>query len=312
MRKIWSILVYHYRHEFSWPLTLVMLGFLATTTWLNYTYDFDNTVLDDPDASRPVRHLRHVLTYGVAFLVGCSLVAVFTRERRWLRSARFWAVLVGIMGLYSVYGMFGTYLRPLVNEFATFETYYFWQRCLHNLLRGSVLWVPLLLYWLLADRSSDRNFYGFRSRGVTLWPYLLMLALVVPLVVWASYQPSFLRTYPRFTPGEELAYYQLPAWASQLVFELCYGVDFVFTEFFFRGFLVLGMVRFLGPQVLWPMVAFYCFIHYGKPPGETIGSVFGGYILGVISLHTRSILGGIVIHLGVAWLMELTAWWQKH
>jgi len=31
-------------------------------------------------------------------------------------------------------------------------------------------------------------------------------------------------------------------------------------------------------------------------------------VLGIISLNSRNIWGGIFIHLGVAWLMELFGW----
>jgi hypothetical protein len=31
-------------------------------------------------------------------------------------------------------------------------------------------------------------------------------------------------------------------------------------------------------------------------------------ILGVIAIRTRSILGGLIAHLGLAWLMEVGGW----
>jgi len=42
------------------------------------------------------------------------------------------------------------------------------------------------------------------------------------------------------------------------------------------------------------MVVAYASIHFGKPLGETIPSVFGGYLLGVLALYTRSIWGGLL------------------
>ena len=51
-------------------------------------------------------------------------------------------------------------------------------------------------------------------------------------------------------------------------------------------------------------------LHFGKPLGECISSVFGGYILGVIALYSRNIWGGVVLHMGVAALMELAAFSQ--
>jgi hypothetical protein len=38
---------------------------------------------------------------------------------------------------------------------------------------------------------------------------------------------------------------------------------------------------------------------------ECISSFFGGLILGVIAYRTRSIVGGLVVHLGIAWMMEI-------
>ena len=50
---------------------------------------------------------------------------------------------------------------------------------------------------------------------------------------------------------------------------------------------------------------FYCTIHFGKPLGECISSFFGGLLLGIITFHTSAIWGGLIVHLGIAWLMEL-------
>jgi membrane protease YdiL (CAAX protease family) len=97
---------------------------------------------------------------------------------------------------------------------------------------------------------------------------------------------------------------------TALLYELCYGWDFVPTELIFRGFLVIGMSRVLGRGAVLPMVVWYCTVHFGRPVGETISSLFGGYLLGVLALSTRSIWGGLLIHIGIAWGMELAAFLQ--
>jgi len=89
------------------------------------------------------------------------------------------------------------------------------------------------------------------------------------------------------------------------MFELFYGLDFFSTELYFRGFLVLAFVRWLGPAAILPMAVFYVTIHFGKPLGETISSFFGGYLLGIFAYYSRSIWGGVLVHIGLAWLMEL-------
>ena len=93
-----------------------------------------------------------------------------------------------------------------------------------------------------------------------------------------------------------------------IFYELCYGSEFLGVEFFFRGFLVLSLIRICGQQSLLPIACFYCTIHFGKPVAEAISSLAGGLLLGIISYHTRSIRGVLIIHLGIAWMMEIIGW----
>jgi membrane protease YdiL (CAAX protease family) len=83
------------------------------------------------------------------------------------------------------------------------------------------------------------------------------------------------------------------------------------VEIFFRGFLVLAVGRFLGKDAILPMAATYAALHFGKPLGETISSIFGGYILGVVCFRSATIYGGIFLHAGIALMMELYAFWQQ-
>lgn len=95
------------------------------------------------------------------------------------------------------------------------------------------------------------------------------------------------------------------SWLYNLLFEISYGIDFITIELFFRGFLVLAFIRYVGQDAILPMAVFYCSIHFGKPLAECISSFMGGLILGIIVYHTQSITGGLVVHLGIAWLMEI-------
>jgi len=95
------------------------------------------------------------------------------------------------------------------------------------------------------------------------------------------------------------------SWLHKLLFELSYGSDFFSIEIFFRGFLILAFIKWVGKDAILPMACFYCTIHFGKPLGECISSYFGGLLLGIIVYNTRSMFGGLMIHLGIAWLMEI-------
>ena len=105
--------------------------------------------------------------------------------------------------------------------------------------------------------------------------------------------------------------YTTHRWFTKLIYEVSYGLDFISIEIFFRGLLVLGMLRFAGTVAILPMAAFYCTIHFGKPMAECISAFFGGIILGVIAQRTRSIVGGLTIHLGLAALMETAGYFAR-
>ena len=59
-----------------------------------------------------------------------------------------------------------------------------------------------------------------------------------------------------------------------------------------------------------PTACLYFFVHINKPELEALSSFFGGTILGVVAYYSKSILGGIVIHVGIALLMEYFAYLQ--
>jgi len=90
------------------------------------------------------------------------------------------------------------------------------------------------------------------------------------------------------------------------------GSDFFSIEFFFRGFLILAFVGIVGPRAILPMAYMYVVIHWNKPMGELISSFFGGTLLGIVAYYSRSIVGGIIVHVGIAWMMEIGAFISKY
>ncbi|TCJ18978.1 CPBP family intramembrane metalloprotease [Flaviaesturariibacter flavus] len=179
----------------------------------------------------------------------------------------------------------------------------YWQRILYypyKLLLTTGILIAIWRYW-----DADRPFYGTGAPRSSLRPYLLMLLVMLPLIAAASTQPDFLSIYPKWWHYDSVRHATA---AEKLLYELSYGSDFITIELFFRGFLVLAFSRIAGTKAILPMAVFYCTIHFGKPLGECISSFFGGIVLGVVSYHTRSIRGGLMVHLGIAWLMELGGW----
>ena len=178
----------------------------------------------------------------------------------------------------------------------------YWNQVIYWPFKLAIFIIVLLIVWKLYD--SDKPFYGTGTRYFRVKPYAIMLLIMLPLIAAAATQPDFLAMYPKLKSVAYLSAQQHSGW-YKLLFELSYGTDFISIELFFRGFLIIAFAKWVGKDAILPMAMFYCTIHFGKPLGECISSFFGGLILGVITFNTQTIWGGLMVHLGIAWLMEL-------
>jgi hypothetical protein len=182
------------------------------------------------------------------------------------------------------------------------EAKIFWNTVIYYPFK--LLFIGFLLRLIWKWDHKDESFYGISIKGFNARPYLYMLLIMLPLIAAASTQSDFLAVYPKLQHLSFFEGHNRSGW-YKLLYELSYGSDFISIELFFRGFLVLAFVKWFGRDAILPMACFYCTIHFGKPMGECISSFFGGLILGIVTYHTRTIFGGLMVHLGIAWLMEL-------
>jgi membrane protease YdiL (CAAX protease family) len=160
--------------------------------------------------------------------------------------------------------------------------------------------LPLLCIKLVLKRPLSDFGVRFVENRRIIAMYASMLLVVAPFVYWASTTHAFLRTYPKYDDaGESLP--QLVIW------ELAYALQFLMLEFFFRGFLIFSLARYIGGLAVFVMVVPYAMIHLGKPLAECLGSIVAGVALGTIALRTGSIWGGVAVHCAVAWSMDLLA-----
>jgi hypothetical protein len=307
MRNLIRYLREHLKADFRADLYALAALFLAVCISINYYLDFEDSYID-AYRGQNIRIVFYFLLYAFAYYSGVFLWTRFHQRPDIWRRRDFWIYSLSGLAIYSWYaGFYG------FNEWSSAvfggQIYLFAFYCLRNLQSLMTVILPLLLFYWFVEKEPN-GFYGMRPKWKGLQIYFILLLCMLPLITYASFQPSFLESYPTYHDTNANEFFNVPEWVTALVYELAYGWDFVPTELMFRGFLVIGMSRILGRGGVFPMVITYAFIHFGKPPGEAISSIFGGYILGVIALQTRSIWGGIIIHLGVAWLMELTAFLQ--
>jgi hypothetical protein len=164
-------------------------------------------------------------------------------------------------------------------------------------LKSLIVLISLLLIGYAG--KYERPLFGTTIKNVNLQPYFILLALMIPLLLVSGMSDDFQKVYPK------LRLVEYPEnWLKIVLFEIFYGIDFFTIELFFRGFTVLAFIKYTGKNAILPMAVFYCAIHFGKPLAECISSYFGGLILGAIVYKTRSIWGGLIVHLGIAWMME--------
>ncbi|MBI3140040.1 MAG: CPBP family intramembrane metalloprotease [Sphingobacteriales bacterium] len=183
---------------------------------------------------------------------------------------------------------------------------YFWNKIISWPIY--LLSLLLILYGIRQWVAKEESWFGIRNRVGGWKPYGSMILLMLPLLAFASSQPGFQAVYPQFKNLSVTGNMEHISWWKILLFEGSYGTDFITIELFFRGFLVLAFVKWMGRDIILPAAVFYCCIHFGKPVAECISSFFGGILLGIIVYHTRSIRGVLVVHLGMAWMMEVAGW----
>jgi membrane protease YdiL (CAAX protease family) len=169
---------------------------------------------------------------------------------------------------------------------------------------GYVL-LPIFVWKLCfpKDRILD---LGLRVRGFVehVWIYVALLAIVLPVMVVVSQQPDFGSYYP---------FYKLSSrsWFDFLVWEAMYYVQFFALEFFFRGWMVGALRRSMGASAIFVMSLPYCMIHYGKPYLEAHGAIVAGVVLGSLSMKTRSIYAGFLLHIMVAAGMDVLSLYKR-
>lgn len=300
-----------YLRSTSRPALLITLLFVATLVAANYTFGIENRI----------RALPWYFALGGFFLFYLIVLAlVWGLQAEWNKTPIHQPkllILLGLAPLFFALKMIHWDLLPLL---AAADIRFPWD---HYTLLVIQLPLKLILLFLflwtlykvgLLPGNSLGAAVGLTRKNFNTLPYFGLLLCTIPLIVLASTQHDFLLVYPKLKNLAFINGYAKPEWPWKLLYEISYGLDFLGIELFFRGLLVVVLINYVGQDAILPMAAFYCTIHFGKPLGECISSFFGGLILGVLAARTRTILGGLIVHLGLAWLMELGGWlgslWQ--
>jgi membrane protease YdiL (CAAX protease family) len=193
----------------------------------------------------------------------------------------------------------------------------FSDRCANDLRHGPNSQLHKLQYWCgslfafyfilpalfirLVLREHLRD-YGLKLQGWYrgAWVYAVAFGIVFPLVWWFGKTAGFMKMYPFYKMAGR-------SWGDFLAWEAAYAAQFFAVEFFFRGVLVHGLKHRFGVYSIFVMTIPYTMIHFGKPAPETFGAIIAGVFLGGLSLWTRSVWMGVLIHVSVAVSMDIVA-----
>lgn len=275
---------------------ICMLLFCALSIYVYYFLELKQFM---QNLSGLAKYIAYFTLYAIHILWGFCLYSLFFKAYTFWKKIDFWILLVVGVLIFTFRVCFNEHYNWIA-WLASEENAWVYQSIFKHFFKLLYVVFPLFFVWFIVDRNTQ-PFYGFSSKQHKSKIYWVLLLAIIPLIVYASSQTDFLNFYPR---ASKLV--QANASTPMLfLFEFFYGLDFISIELFFRGFLIMAFTRYVGVHAVFPMACFYLSIHYGKPMGEAISSFFGGTILGVIAYHSKSIYGGIIVHIGIAWLMEL-------
>lgn len=170
-----------------------------------------------------------------------------------------------------------------------------------------LLWLGLVPLWLARQglgMSWAQLGCGWGETSRHYRGYVLLAAPILLFVAIASQGDDFVNHYPFYSHAGR-------SWTDFVLWQLLYLSQFVLVEFFFRGFLVNGLRPVLGVNAIYVMCVPYMMIHLPKLPMEALGAIVFGFLLGILALQSRSIWGGVLVHMAIALAMDLTALWQK-
>lgn len=309
MKRLISLLWDFVKHDFKW-LTFVLIFLWASLLLIvNYSLELEDDIIDMLPTNG-LRFLGYLALYSTAYY-GATAIVRFTKKGDLAPlNKKFWLIsFLGIAVFSADSGfVFHEYLLDWLNPNPRLSNFYF--AVLSNAIEFLTIALPLFLvnYFLISNREDN---LGINRKEIDLKPFFIILLLIAPFIFISAFEKGLNNYYPTFRYSGAAKVLDVSVWVPVSIYEFFYGLNFFTVELMFRGFMIIGLIAILGRNAVLPASVLYCAIHFGKPLAEAVSSIFGGYILGAIAYQTRAIWGGVIVHMGLAWLMELSAFTVK-
>jgi hypothetical protein len=307
MRTIVKELVEFIRSDFNiWIYSFTFI-FLFIFIRINYSYgtywNFVNII-----ASGPERFIRFLILFSIPWILIAIPKLIVSKKSHLFKNTKFY-LSISLILIFVAFDSGFSIFKILINYANSFDEQLYLTKIFSNLQGILLLLVIYIILYLIFKKIKPADI-GLRIKNVNLKPYLILILVIIPMIVWASFNPNFLKMYPCYKPWDFPALFSIPKYISAVVYEFIYGLDFIAVELTFRGLLVIFIARYMGKDAILPMAVVYCLLHFGKPEAEAIASFLGGYFLGVVALSTKSIAPGLMLHLSLAYMMDTGAYLQ--
>lgn len=157
--------------------------------------------------------------------------------------------------------------------------------------------IPMIVILLLfQERPADYGFRWGNWREGLLW--VAAVCAVMAVILFFLVRTPAMQTYYQAKAREQTAAYMIYITA----------VDLWGWEFIWRGLMLFGMARVLGPgPAIFLQAVPFAFMHLGKPEIETLSTIFGGAGFAFIAWRTGSFVYPFLIHWFIASFTMLVA-----
>jgi hypothetical protein len=304
VKKIITSTLSFIKYDFDFKLYSKVIAFTAFIIFLEYQFGLYSRFADKFVFSNYI-YLINFIAFSIAYF-GVIIILKTHKNSKVSLSLEFWLKSFIAIATVSLYiGYFGYNGIQFSMPYPAKRFYYY---TANNLSGIFTLLLPLILIYLIFDRNKEIPFYGFSFKNFNLKIALQLSIFAVIIAFIGSKFESVSQYYPILERTSHEAFaneVSIPHWLAATIFEFAYMFDFAMIELFFRGIMIFGFVKLLGPRAIFPVACLYAAIHFGKPLPETISSFFGAYLLGIIAINQKNIGIGVVLHCSLALAMEV-------
>lgn len=157
--------------------------------------------------------------------------------------------------------------------------------------------IPIcVIYFYFNESPKD---YGIRIGDYKfgLIISLILFLIMLPIIWFSSASEQFAAQYPYIFEAKE-------SWEVFIILELGLFFYLFAWEFIWRGFMLFGLEEKFGYYAVLLQMIPFVILHNGKPGIETFGAIFGGIILGILALRTRSYFYGVLLHFSILFSID--------